>query len=110
MNPVPPGHPSYIATVAENVAALEAVTLDEARAFPRDFYGPQLGTLAVVGDFDSDEIRGVIEEAFGAWESPYPATRISTEFFDAPCGGPSDPNARQGQLVPVRPTEFGASR
>ena len=84
MNPVPPGHPNYTATVDESVAALEAVTLDEARAFHREFYGPQLGTLAVVGDFDPDEIRGVIEEAFGDWESPYPATRISTEFFDAP--------------------------
>jgi len=84
MNPVPPGHPSYTATVDESVAALGAVTLDEARAFHREFYGPQLGTLAVVGDFDPDEIRGVIEEAFGDWESPYPATRISTEFFDAP--------------------------
>ena len=84
MNPVPPGHPSYTATVDESVAALGAVTLDEARAFHREFYGPQLGTLAVVGDFDPDEIRGVIEEAFGDWETPYPATRISTEFFDAP--------------------------
>ena len=84
MNPVPPGHPSYTATVDESVAALGAVTLDEARAFHREFYGPQLGTLAVVGDFDLDEIRGVIEEAFGDWESPYPAIRISTEFFDAP--------------------------
>ena len=84
MNPAPPGHPSYTATVEESVAAVEAVTLDEARAFHRDFYGPQLGTLAVVGDFDPQEIRGVIEEAFGDWESPYAATRISTEFFDAP--------------------------
>jgi zinc protease len=40
--------------------------------------------LAVVGDFDPDEIRGVIEEAFGDWESPYPATRISTPYYDAP--------------------------
>ena len=84
MNPVPPGHPMYTATADESVAALEAVTLDEARAFHRDFYGPQLGTLAVVGDFDPGEIRRVIEEAFGDWESPYATTRISTEFFDAP--------------------------
>ena len=84
MNPTPPGHPNYTPTVDESVAALEAVTLDEVRAFHRDFYGPQLGTLAVVGDFDPDEIRGIIEEVFGDWESPYPATRISTEFFDAP--------------------------
>ena len=84
MNPVPPGHPNYTSTVEESVAAVRAVTLDEARAFHREFYGPQLGTLAVVGDFDPDEIRGVIENAFGDWESPYPATRIGTEFFDAP--------------------------
>jgi len=84
MNPAPPGHPSYTPTVDESLAALRVVTLDEARAFHRDFYGPQLGTLAVVGDFDPQEIRGVIEEVFGDWESPYAATRISTEFFDAP--------------------------
>jgi zinc protease len=84
MSTAPPGHPNYVATVDESVAALMVVTVEEARAFHRDFYGPQLGTLAVVGDFDPDEIRGVIEEAFGDWESPYPATRIATEFFDAP--------------------------
>ena len=84
MSTAPPGHPNYTATVGESMAALEAVTLDEARAFHRDFYGPQLGTLAVVGDFDPQEIREVIEEVFGDWLSPYAATRISTEFFDAP--------------------------
>ena len=84
MNPAPQGHPNYTPTVDESVDALRAATLGEARTFHRDFYGPQLGTLAVVGDFDSDEIRGVIEEAFGDWESPYAATRISTEFFNAP--------------------------
>ena len=84
MSPALPGHPSYTATVEERVAQVEAVTVEEARAFHRDFYGPQLGTLALVGDFDAQEIRGVIEEVFGDWESPYAATRINTEFFDAP--------------------------
>jgi len=84
MNPAPPGHPMYTPTVEESLAAWGAVTVDEARAFHRDFYGPQLGTLAVVGDFDPQEIRRVIEEVFGGWESPYAATRISTEFFEAP--------------------------
>jgi len=84
MNPAPPGHPNYVATVDESMAALEAVTTDDAAAFHRDFYGPQLGTLSVVGDFDPDEIREVVEETFGGWESPYSATRISTPFYDAP--------------------------
>ena len=84
MNPVPPGHPSYTETVEEAVAAMEAVTLDDAEAFYNDFYGPQLGTLALVGDFDEVEMRAVIEEAFGNWESPHTATRVATEFYDPP--------------------------
>ena len=84
MNPVPPGHPSYTPTVEEAVAAMEAVTLADAQAFYDDFYGPQLGTLALVGDFDEAEMRTAIEEAFGDWESPYAATRIATRFLDPP--------------------------
>ena len=80
--PAPAGHPSYTATVAERVAAVEAVTLEEAQAFHADFYGPQLGTLALVGDFDPTEMRVVIEEAFGDWESPYASTRVATQFYD----------------------------
>ena len=84
MNPVPPGHPSYTETVEEAVVAMEAVTLDDAEAFYNDFYGPQLGTLALVGDFDEVEMRAVIEEAFGNWESPHAVTRVATEFYDPP--------------------------
>ena len=84
MSPVSAGHPSYTRTVEEAVAALEAVTLDDVRAFHSDFYGPQLGTLALVGDFDEAEMRAVIEEAFGDWESPHAATRVATDFYDPP--------------------------
>ena len=84
VNPVPAGHPSYTETVEEAVAAMEAVTLEDARAFYNDFYGPQLGTLALVGDFDEVEIRAVIEEIFGDWGSPHAATRIATEFYQPP--------------------------
>ena len=84
MNPVPPGHPNYTETVDEAVAEMEAVTLADTRAFYEDFYGPQLGTLGLVGDFDAAEMRAVIEEAFGDWMSPHPAVRVATEFVDPP--------------------------
>jgi zinc protease len=82
MNAAPEGHPSYTATIPEQTAGVEAVTLEEAREFHDDFYGPQLGTLAIVGDFDPDEITLVIKEAFGDWESPYASTRVSTPFYE----------------------------
>ncbi len=84
MNPVPAGHPRYTETVEEAVTAMEAVRLEGARAFYEDFYGPQLGTLAIVGDFDEPEMRGVIQEAFGNWQSPHAARRIAMDFVDPP--------------------------
>ncbi|HSM61415.1 MAG TPA: insulinase family protein, partial [Longimicrobiales bacterium] len=63
---------------------VRAVTLEEARAFHADFYGPQSGNLVVVGDFDPAEIRPVLEGAFGDWASPHAFARIPEPFGDPP--------------------------
>lgn len=82
MEPHPFGHPSYTETIDEAIAAIEATTLDDARAFYREFWGPQHGNIVVVGDFDETEIRQAIEDAFGDWDSPHAFERIATDFFD----------------------------
>jgi len=84
MERYPPGHPSYTGTIEESIEAIEATTLDDVRAFYEDFWGPQRGNIVIVGDFDEGEIREVIREAFGDWESPHPFTRIAAPFYDAP--------------------------
>jgi len=80
----PRGHVNYVETFDESRASLEATTLADVRAFHRDFYGPQSGNVVVVGDFDEQGIRRVIEEAFGDWESPHPFRRVVTPFYDPP--------------------------
>jgi len=82
MDPWPEGHPRHTATIDEDIEAVRAVTLEEARAFHADFYGPQSGNLVVVGDFDPAQIRAVVEEAFGGWKSPRPYQRIAGRFRD----------------------------
>jgi zinc protease len=82
MEPWPTGHPNYTETLDEAIDALRAVTLDDARAFYRDFWGPQGGNVVLVGDFDEAEARAAIEEAFGDWQSPNPFERIATPFVD----------------------------
>ena len=82
MEPRAPGHPAYTETVDEAIAALERMTIDDARAFYRDFWGPQNGNIVLVGDFDEDEARAAIEEGFADWESPRPFERISTPFVN----------------------------
>jgi zinc protease len=82
MDPRPVGHPSYTETFEESIAALRAVTLDDARSFYQAFWGPQGGNIVLVGDFDEADVRAAIEESFGDWESPHPFERIATPFRD----------------------------
>jgi zinc protease len=84
MTNFPPGHPNYAGTFDEQLASLRATTLDDARAFYDDFWGPQSGNVVVVGDFDEAEVRAVVEEAFGDWRSPHPFTRVAAPFYDPP--------------------------
>ena len=76
----PVDHPRYSATFEEQIERIEAVTVDEARAFWEEFYGADAGTLAVVGDFDPAEIRSLLEELFGGWVGGAPYERVSAEY------------------------------
>ena len=80
----PVGHPNYTELIDEAIANIEATTLEEARRFYEDFWGPQHGNVVVVGDFDEAQIRQVIEATFGDWESPYAFERVATAFYDPP--------------------------
>lgn len=82
MEPWEPGHPNYTETIDEAVAAVEETTLEDTRAFYQEFWGPQHGNIVLVGDFDEQEVRQVIEEAFGDWESPHDFQRIAAPFYD----------------------------
>ena len=84
MSNYPPGHPYYVGTFDEELEEIQATTLDDARAFYRDFWGPQKGNIVVVGDFDEAEVRSAIEQAFADWQSPHPFARVPQPFYDAP--------------------------
>ena len=61
----PEGHP-YHHTPIGSMADLDAVTLDDARAFFRANYAPNNAVLAVVGDIDPGQTRGWVEKYFGS--------------------------------------------
>jgi predicted Zn-dependent peptidase len=48
---------------------LRTVTGADVRAFHARHYGPAGGTLVLAGDFAGD-VRGLVEDAFGAWTNP----------------------------------------
>ena len=78
LSPFPKGHPEYVGTLDEQLADIKAVTLDEAKAFYRAFYGASNGEIAVVGDFDPDSTRALLAAGLDNWKSPASYRRIAT--------------------------------
>jgi zinc protease len=78
----PKGHPYYVPTVEEELAAVKAVTLEQVRSFHRDFYGASQGELAAVGDFDDKQLAPQVGELLGTWKSPAPYVRVPQSFND----------------------------
>ena len=81
-NLYPKGDWRAFETIDETIAALKAVTLDDVKAFHKNFYGASKGELAIVGDFDAAATAKVIRQAFGNWQSAAPYTRLSERYAD----------------------------
>jgi zinc protease len=72
----PPGHP-YRHTPIGSHEDLSAATLDDVKAFFQQYYVPANAALAVVGDFQSVDVKRSIERYFGSipggQRAPHPA-------------------------------------
>ncbi|MCP4870417.1 MAG: insulinase family protein [Proteobacteria bacterium] len=93
----PPMHPYHRLTIGTH-EDLEAATLDDVKGFFTEWYVPNNATLTVVGDFDSAEVKGWIEQYFGPipggpqpsslteapFEKPAPATVTLTDDVQLP--------------------------
>ena len=83
-NPYPRGDPRYVGTFDEQLAALDKVTLDDVRRFHSEFYGASNAEIAVVGDFDTQEVTRLAGELFGDWNSPRKFARLVSRNRDVP--------------------------
>ena len=81
MNPYDKNDPRYTMTFDEEVAAINALTLEEVKAFYKDFYGASEATLAVVGDFDTEAVEKALADNFKGWKSPAKYERLADEFY-----------------------------
>jgi zinc protease len=84
LNPYPPQHWLYTATLDERSTQLNALTLEDLRKCQADFYGASDSEFAVVGDFDPDEVARLATELFGDWKSPRPYARIALRYTAVP--------------------------
>ncbi|MBF0215431.1 MAG: insulinase family protein [Candidatus Omnitrophica bacterium] len=60
-------HP-YGMKASGTLLSVEGITRDEMIGFHKKYFSPAEAVLAVVGDFDDQAIKGIIERTFGGWE------------------------------------------
>jgi len=65
----------------DQIAALKALTVEDVRAFYKQFYGAQNATLAVVGTFDEPALRQRVDKQLGTWKAATPYVRIPLKIF-----------------------------
>jgi len=76
----PRGDVRYASTIDESIEDYKKATLDEARAFYKQFYGPGEGEIVISGQFDPVQMKKLVTELFGDWKSPSHYQRIATTY------------------------------
>jgi zinc protease len=71
----PLGHPNHEAPTDEFLAAVTKTTLEEVKAFHKEFYGPAAMRLVVVGDVEPAAVSAELGKVFGGWTGGSPAPR-----------------------------------
>jgi zinc protease len=79
-SPYPKGDPRYVEDFDESLASIKSLKLEDVKKFHKDFYGANIGTLAISGDFDAAEIGALINEQFGNWKSPANYKRLEARI------------------------------
>jgi zinc protease len=72
----PVGDPRHYLSLQDRIAALQAVSLEDVKAFYTQFWGTARGQLAIVGDFDPAAAEAQIRASFPTWPSRAPYAEI----------------------------------
>lgn len=66
----------YVPTVEEEMARVQAVTIEDVRRLYREYIGGSEGDVAIVGDFDPEKCLPIVKEMFADWKAAQPYARI----------------------------------
>jgi zinc protease len=83
-NTYPRGDVRYSETTAESLEDMKAAKVEGARSFYNDFYGASNAVVSVVGDFDSADIKRLVQKDLVGWDSPKPYQRVPRPWVEIP--------------------------
>jgi zinc protease len=78
----PRGDVRHETTFSEDLADLKAATLDDLKAFHRDYYGSVPAEIAIVGDFDPKQVAPLVDELFGHWQAREHVAPVLRRYAD----------------------------
>ena len=88
-------HPNYTEAPAAQIARLEALTLDDVRAYHAAHFGANALTVVLVGDVDHAAAERAVADAFGDWPAGTARAAFST-------GASPQPPGREALHIPDR--------
>ena len=80
LRPHPTGDVRATPPLEEQSDELQKLTVEQARRFYEQFAGASNAEMAVVGDFDAQQIGSLAAELFGNWKSPAPFERVTDPY------------------------------
>lgn len=83
-NPYPRGDVRHERTFDEIVEDVNALTLEQVKAFHTQFYGAGKAEFAAAGDMDVAAVRAALQAAFGDWGAGAAHTRIPQPLVAVP--------------------------
>jgi zinc protease len=101
MNPqYPRGHVHYAATLDEQIEDLNKVTIDDVRAFYKQFYGASAGEIVISGQFDPVQIEALTKTLFADWKSATRYERVPDTYAKiAPTNEKIETPDKQNSLI-----------
>lgn len=71
-------------TLDESLTAIRSASLEDIKAYHKEFYGASKGELSIVGDFDIDATKQTIAKVFDNWGSKAPYARLTNKNAEVP--------------------------
>jgi zinc protease len=70
-------------------AGIESISVEKVKEFYAANYRPESSAIALVGDFNSSDMKKLIEEYFGGWKNDYPKKLSDLMMVNTPFKNPS---------------------
>jgi zinc protease len=79
----PKGHPLYNMTIDEEIEAIKAVTVEDLKAYHKEFYGiSDNASVVSIGNIDEQELKNYFETNFSDFKNDHPYTPISDKYHE----------------------------